>query len=749
MATGREARASAARRGARLAPHERAELLEEAIASLIEDEVEFAPRLAELAEHERLTPPDPDDPNPAPPAERLRAHVVRDADDVWRAVDVEERAYANGRATWRRRGRLRLIGLQGLRWLMIGFLLLVLVLVVINVVAKGSPGQLDTLIGVVGTAFGARAIVRVADARLAAARRLRQEMELALTQLRAALRKDAVAPLAREFFPREQNWAVRLQLGKAPGLADLASERFEVSTGARRELAELLRSLRGSAIGISGPRGAGKTTLIASICSGRTQVFAGGHLGVHVSTPVNYDARDFVVYLLSRTCEEVIGDPEGLARMREQALHGLASRDRRRRIWLFGFLGLLFGAAALLAALGGVSAALSRGVLLGIVAAGCGLVAYVELLRDAASRQLPLALRGGALGASVDPVRLRAMQLYCDAKLQQSYTSTWSGSLDLPMGASLGAEGSMSWAQVQLSLPELVEQLRGFLREVAEQRETPIVIGIDELDKMRSSEEAQAFLNGVKSIFGVAGVHFLISVSQDAMSSFERRGLPFRDVFDSSFDEVVEARYLTFDETQRLLRRRMIGTPDSFEALCHCLSGAVPRDVIRVARTLVAQVDGTPELSELTTALVADELRAKAAATALAVNACERSPGRAAALAHVAEVAALARPDVRAEELVASCRRFPASAAGRLDERSLAALAAELSTFVRYCSVLLTQFGPGVTSASLEGAAEVHRFEAIAGARQGFAFDHTVAWARLDKLPEALATAPAATPVAV
>lgn len=40
---------------------------------------------------------------------------------------------------------------------------------------------------------------------------------------------------------------------------------------------------------------------------------------------------------------------------------------------------------------------------------------------------------------------------------------------------------------------------------------------------------------------------------------------------------------LTAGESARLLERRVIGLPVVFAMLCHCLSGGLPRDLIRQA----------------------------------------------------------------------------------------------------------------------------------------------------------------------
>ncbi len=53
-----------------------------------------------------------------------------------------------------------------------------------------------------------------------------------------------------------------------------------------------------------------------------------------------------------------------------------------------------------------------------------------------------------------------------------------------------------SLSQLQLTMPEIIGGYRGFLgRAAAEYR---VVIGIDELDKTKSAEKAQRFLNEIK-----------------------------------------------------------------------------------------------------------------------------------------------------------------------------------------------------------------------------------------------------------
>src|SRR5215216_3452917 len=156
-----------------------------------------------------------------------------------------------------------------------------------------------------------------------------------------------------------------------------------------------------------------------------------------------------------------------------------------------------------------------------------------------------------------------------------------------------------------------------------------------------------------EGVFGVRGCYYLVSVSEDAMSGFEQRGLPFRDVFDSSFDAIERVGYLSFAETQSVLDRRVVGLPVPFQVLCHSLSGGLPRDLIRVARELVHQdriladyrrsrrePDRRTSLKELVEATVRAELEGKVAAALISVRGVPAEAQREWLLAWLSEGAA-------------------------------------------------------------------------------------------------------------
>jgi hypothetical protein len=220
---------------------------------------------------------------------------------------------------------------------------------------------------------------------------------------------------------------------------------------------------------------------------------------------------------------------------------------------------------------------------------------------------------------------ITAQERLDEITLQRTFTSGWSGALkvpaplQLPLALEAGVTGSTSTAMIPMTLPEITDSFRGFVREAT--AEGPIVIGIDELDKIGSEERASAFLNEIKALFGVDECYYLISVSEDAVASFERRGLPFRDVFDSAFDEIMRVRHFDLERAVHLVRSRVIGVPVPFVGFCYCLSGGLPRDLIRTTRALFdeRELASSSELSVLVKLLLSAELATKREATISAV----------------------------------------------------------------------------------------------------------------------------------
>jgi hypothetical protein len=354
-----------------------------------------------------------------------------------------------------------------------------------------------------------------------------------------------------------------------------------------------------------------------------------------------------------------------------------------------------------------------------------------------------------ALSDRLASLRAAAAQQLREIKFQQSFSTGWSGSFKVPVGLEAGIESSTTLAQLQMSFPDVVSAMRDFVGRIASVGR--VVIGIDEVDKIGSDENARQFLNDIKAIFGLEHCFYLISVSEEAMASFERRGLPFRDVFDSSFDEIIHVRYLDLEGARRLLGRRVLGLPVPFVCLCYCLSGGLPRDLIRAARKLtdIPSSEQPPGLAHVTCRLVSQDLAGKTEAVVAAAKRIDLEPEVSQILSWI-EMLDLS--DLSAERLLAHCRWFdesdgprivndPAHESSRASRQSLFRLTRELVGLYYYCATLLEIFHDGLEPSRLKAAEQsksgVGSLDRLARCRQSFAINARVAWVAVSKFREA------------
>lgn len=576
----------------------------------------------------------------------------------------------------------------------------------------------------------------------------RQTRDEAEKRFRSAL-VDQITVAIREAINRGLvSFSPTFRIFDTRGLRELADSKREVNTTAREELELQMTSLANGSIGLAGPRGSGKTTLIESFAHGRSVPFDKERIGVTVSAPVKYDAREFVLHLFSSLCERVLGD-----KRREELAGGRSSRRRTRIRSLAKLLGgmavalIAIGAAMLLTEKTAPEGPRETGSFLLVVGATLAYVAaaiWVNRESWFTARHSGLRAQTGDHPRDHLPPERVAEERFEQIKFQQSISSAQTGGVALPLGIKFGAESSTTLARVPWSLPEAVGEFRRYAAALAKDRY--VVIGIDELDKMESDETAQQFLNNVKGVFGVTGCYYLVSVSQDAMTSFERRGLPFRDVFDSSFDAIQRVGYLTLDESRGVLESRVTGLPVPFQCLCHCMSGGLPRDLIRTTRELVHQqkVHSLVSLGELCIAVVWAEHRGKMVAAMETARASvgDRTEWVVKWLHRQYEnpVSAAAMYD-RYLELERWGGMAAPSKEGDLRAREIAV---EVATFDYYAATVLELFGTGdrfVAFLDPSGSKEIATaaeevLESLAHARQQFSVSPWLAWESVSAVRE-------------
>jgi hypothetical protein len=382
----------------------------------------------------------------------------------------------------------------------------------------------------------------------------------------------------------------------APSFGSRVDPDGQIQTEGYRRVLTALSRHGGATIGLAGTRGIGKSELLRTFCADRLKppsVAGGGTIGIIVPAPVAYDSQAFLRVLIRRLAEAV---PD----------YDQAGRNRRFRALSPAELAVL--AVAVMLVVAGVLLALGltpnerHALGWALIGAGGALALWRSgsWLRAtiAGWRTHPVRAQGSAQAdeladrLSADRRRQLARQAhdvvtgvrYVETRSQSSEASAAVKGLGLTMTSGLNLD------QVPLTEADLVAMLDGFVAEL-HQAGYQVRIGIDELDKLEAGDDAVKFLTGIKVLFTIRDCSFLLTISEDASAQFARRGMAVRDVFDSSLDDVITLRPLTYLEARRLVRNRhgadaASSMSDSQILLCHSMSGGLPREFLRYCRQL-------------------------------------------------------------------------------------------------------------------------------------------------------------------
>lgn len=433
---------------------------------------------------------------------------------------------------------------------------------------------------------------------------------------------------------------------KAPGLAEFFDPAYEIPTKSKEKLNRLFNIMPNGSIGIAGPRGAGKTTLLLSFCRpSEKKIKCFEVLSVMTSAPIEYMARDFILHVFALVCKRVLTLKGKSPPSPWRYINPLQKPSLNPFVFFLNFLRrpifivILFAIGLFLIFSSQYisklyDALISQGFepggfKLGIFFIGLSLLWLFWLgfflpqyyrVKEHLEHRYSTEISPRYNRDSSSEIVKEAQEWLRIIRFQSSYSSGWSGSLKIPI-AEVGVNTATSLSEKQLSLPEIIDSYQRFIERIAQ--EYLVIIGIDELDKLPTDEQARRFLNEIKGIFGLENCFYLVSVSESAMSSFSRRGLPFRDVFDSSFDDIIYVNYLSLEEAKTLIKRRVIGMPIPFVSFCYCLCGGLARDLIRTCRNLLELVQLTPENNSLPTlcsSLIRIEIKSKLHAVSVAAK---------------------------------------------------------------------------------------------------------------------------------
>ncbi|GAA3001527.1 hypothetical protein [Actinokineospora diospyrosa] len=433
----------------------------------------------------------------------------------------------------------------------------------------------------------------------------RRDAVLAYEEWQRALIDQGVLPLMKTRLAQlsEPSYDSTLPPASVANLGDLTERTQFVPTETSARLERMLASMSSGAIGISGARGVGKSTLLRMLGERRlTDPLA---LSVWVDAPTSYQSRDFLVHLFTRVCEEVIKSDRDKPRPRP---------GRRQVLWALAVV--LLGGAVIAGAVlwpKPVDWVLFVGSNLRILVIAAGaVVALAPLVYLAVVRR-----RWVRAKRPLDVVE-RAREHLEGLRYLETKSTARTAAVKPPAWVEMSRANTRQRAAQAKTYPELVADFRLFLGDVGlrlrsgpDGADSRIVICVDELDKIATAVDAERFINDLKTVFGVHGCFFLVAVSEDALASFDRRALAVRTTFDSAFETVIRVDRFTLDFTRRLLVQRVLRLPEPYVWLCHALSGGLPRDLNRTVRQLydLRSTANQDQLPHLATALVDLDLR--------------------------------------------------------------------------------------------------------------------------------------------
>ena len=586
--------------------------------------------------------------------------------------------------------------------------------------------------------------------------RLERSLSDALRDWELAVVRKGITPFLRNSINTITTppFSLSRHIYDSSGLAQMSAQEYVVPTPAFNRYQRVVERLNDGIVGVAGPRGVGKTTLLGAYRSGLFLKAGEEQIVIFEAVPVAYEARDFILHLYSQVCSGVIAFTDKHAPRRSDPARRARSRNRRSVLKYLLLLAVIW----------------------------LPILRYVDILHSNPHFKLPIwFVRSGwllALGfglsivlivsqrrerhdrppepETVEAFDLRSLRELARSKImslrfQQTRTYGWGGKIGMPIPytSELSKSHEFELVAKALTYPEIIADFQKFIlttvkivKSVPNLGRVPIIIILDELDKISSLDSVRDFINEAKGFarIGSSGVLCLISVSEDALISFEERGLPARDSLDSAFDTVLEIEHLSLQDSIQLLNRRVIGMSPPFVCLCHCLAGGLPRELIRVARSVVDAQSTT--LEGICLELIRSDLKGKVASwRASIVKSATNNVNKA---DFVAFINTYVTGKVTSSDLLSAVKAPPkfANAVDGIDnfEARAKELQEQVLAYLYFCATVLEVFSQDLTQEQVIIATKTGRpgsFDVLASVRQEFSVSPRIAWLTLNRFREA------------
>ncbi|MDQ3933125.1 MAG: KAP family NTPase [Actinomycetota bacterium] len=160
------------------------------------------------------------------------------------------------------------------------------------------------------------------------------------------------------------------------------------------------------------------------------------------------------------------------------------------------------------------------------------------------------------------------------------------------------------------TLSSLVHNFRAFAESMAREMDAPVVIAIDELDKMSDATKVADLLRDIKGVFEIPGVYFLVSLSDEAARSLELGAVRACNEFNSSFYTVLSLPPLDPEQAVAILRLRDTCFDEQIGRAIGVVAGGIPRGIVRVAEGVRADGGSKASFQQVLVSAVGEEIKA-------------------------------------------------------------------------------------------------------------------------------------------
>jgi hypothetical protein len=185
-----------------------------------------------------------------------------------------------------------------------------------------------------------------------------------------------------------------------------------------------------------------------------------------------------------------------------------------------------------------------------------------------------------------------------DEFLQQLYfTEGREASAGFSFKGLFNLAGKRTLTARSLTLQSLTDRYQTYVNSLLTYYNGKLIVLIDELDKMADPQDVKKVLLELKGALFQRGCYYLISISEDCAKAFRGRLAEGRDIFESTFEDVI-----SIDQMTPATARAMVGNRLRTDALAPKLSddaidiltvfsGAIPREIVRHLRDTVLKAE--------------------------------------------------------------------------------------------------------------------------------------------------------------